>query len=42
MNLRTGRPTGANTVDLTTYLFSQGADTPINYAIVDKTGSGMP
>jgi fibronectin type III domain protein len=41
-NLLTGRPAGASTVDVTTYLFSQGADTPINYQIVNKTGSITP
>jgi hypothetical protein len=41
-NLLTGRPAGASTVDLTTYLFSQGADTPINYQIVNKTGAITP
>jgi len=41
-NLLTGRPSGAGTVDLTTYLFSQGADVPIPYQITNKTGSITP
>ncbi len=41
-NLLTGRPAGANTVDLITYLFSQGASTPINYTVTNKTGSITP
>jgi len=41
-NLLTGHPTGANTVDLTTYLFSQGGNTPVPYQIVNKTGSITP
>jgi hypothetical protein len=41
-NLLTGRPSGANTVDLTTYLFSQGADVPIPFQVTNKTGSITP
>jgi len=41
-NLLTGRPAGANTVDLTTYLFSQGGSVPIPYTITNKTGSITP
>jgi hypothetical protein len=41
-NLLTGRPAGANTVDLTTYLFSQGADVPIPFQVTNKTGSITP
>jgi hypothetical protein len=41
-NLLTGRPTGATTVDLTTYLFSQGGSTPIPYQVINKTGSITP
>src|SRR5262249_56029127 len=41
-NLLTGRPAGASTLDLTTYLFSQGGDTPINYAVGNKTGAQTP
>jgi hypothetical protein len=40
--LLTGRPRKANTVDLTTYLFSQGADTPIHYAVASHTGAKTP
>lgn len=41
-NLLTGRPSGANTVDLTTYLFSQGADVPIPFTVTNKTGDITP
>ena len=41
-NLLTGRPAGASTLDLTTYLFSQGGDTPINYTVGNKTGAQTP
>jgi hypothetical protein len=40
--LLTGKPANANTVDLTTYLFSQGSDAPINYLVVNKTGAKTP
>jgi hypothetical protein len=41
-NLLTGRPSGANTVDLTTYVFSQGADVPIPITVTNKTGDITP
>jgi len=41
-NLLTGRPAGASTVDLTTYLFSQGADVPIPYTVTNRTGTETP
>jgi hypothetical protein len=41
-NLLSGRPAGASSVELTTYLFSQGGDVPINYTVVNKTGGLTP
>jgi hypothetical protein len=41
-NLLTGRPAGVNGVDLTTYLFSQGADVPISFTVTNKTGPLTP
>ena len=41
-NLLTGHPVGVNTVDVTTYLFSQGANVPIPYQVTNLTGSITP
>ena len=41
-NLLTGRPAGASSVELTTYLFSQGGQAPVNFTVTNKTGSITP
>jgi hypothetical protein len=41
-NLLTGNPAGASAVDLTTYLFVQDANAPIDFTVANRTGALTP